>query len=93
MADTGTRNRRLMLMRQRLPTDTPLPPHTDMRGHRHTPMRRRRELAPTTRITSGTTVIGGFRTIMRGFSNIIQTGSHRESRDRITSITNAHFHG
>jgi len=37
-----------------------------------------------TRITSGTTATGGFKTIIRGSSNIIRIGLLRESKD--TSI-------
>jgi hypothetical protein len=44
-------------------------------------------------ITSGMTVTGGFRTIMRGCNSIIRSGLPRERKDTITTITNGHFQG
>src|SRR5271165_4254166 len=86
-----TRSRRLRMdTRLRLHTDTHGHRHTGMRGHRHTGTCRRREWAITTRIISGTTVTGGFRTITPGCINIIRTGLRRKSRP-ITTIINSRF--
>lgn len=94
MADIGTRNRRLILMRRLPHTDTPpLRPHTVTLGLRDTHTRRRREWATTTSIISGMIATGGFKTIVRGCSNIIRTGLHHESKDTTMTIINARFDG